>query len=53
MVRYDIINKIGSNYNIGDTENGEFSYAKALKSIGKYLKNYQQADSGQQHQNLD
>ena len=53
MNRIDIINKIGSKYHIGNTENGEFSYAKALKSIGKDIKDYQRGTTGTQHQYLD
>jgi hypothetical protein len=33
--RIDIISRIGDRYHIGNTENGEFSYVKALNSVGK------------------
>lgn len=53
MNRFDIINKIGDKYRIGNTETGEFSYSQALKSVGKDIKEYQKATSGSQHQILD
>ena len=33
MNRFDIINRIGDKYRIGNTETGEFSYAQALKTV--------------------
>lgn len=53
MDRYDISNKIGEQYRVGNTETGEFSYSRALKSIGKNIKDYQKATAGTQHQYLD
>ena len=53
MIRFDIINKIGDRFHVGNTENGEFSYSQALKSVGKDIKDYQKATSGTQHQYLD
>ena len=53
MNRYDISNKIGEQYRVGNTETGEFSYSRALKSIGKNIKDYQKATIGTQHQYLD
>lgn len=53
MDRFSIINKIGDRYRVGNTENGEFSYVKALKSVGKDIRDYQKATAGQQHQFLD
>ena len=38
MNRFDIINRIGDKYRVGNTETGEFSYAQALKSVGKDIK---------------
>lgn len=38
MNRFDIINRIGDKYRVGNTETGEFSYAQALKSIGKDIR---------------
>jgi putative restriction enzyme alpha subunit len=51
--RFDIIQKIGNQYHIGNTENGEFSYVKALASVGKDIKDYQKGDTQQNHQFLD
>ncbi len=53
MNRYEIIDRIGANYHIGNTETGEFSYSQALKSIGKNIKDYQKATTSVQHQFLD
>lgn len=53
MKRFDSIQKIGNQYHIGNTENGEFSYVKALASVGKDIKDYQKGDTQQNHQYLD
>lgn len=53
MNRIQIIDKIGAKYNIGNIEAGEFSYSKALKSIGKDIKDYQKGTEGSQSQYLD
>lgn len=53
MNRFDIINRIGDKYRVGNTETGEFSYAQALKSVGKDIKDYQKATTGTQHKFLD
>jgi len=53
MNRFDIINRIGDKYRIGNTETGEFSYAQALKTVGKDLRDYQKATTGTQHKFLD
>lgn len=53
MNRFDIISRIGDKYCVGNTENGEFSYAHALKMVGKDIKDYQKATTGTQHQYLD
>ena len=53
MNRFDLIQKIGAQYHIGNTESGEFSYVKALASVGKDIKNYQKGDTQQNHQFLD
>lgn len=53
MQRFDIITEIGKKYHIGNIENQEFSYAKALKSIGKNIKDFQNGSIGTKHQNLD
>ena len=53
MNRHDIIDRIGTKYHVGNTENGEFSYVQALKSVGKDIKDYQKATIGTKHQFLD
>lgn len=53
MNRYSIIECIGEKYHVGNTETGEFSYAKALKLVGKDIKDYQKAAVGTKHQYLD
>ena len=53
MNRLDIIQRIGYQYHIGNTETGEFSYVKALASVGKDIKDYQKGDTQQNHQFLD
>ena len=53
MNRYEIIEKIGAQYQTGNTESGEFSYPSALKSVGKDIKDYQKGDSNKNHQYLD
>ena len=53
MNRFEIIDKIGSKYHVGNTEAGEFSYVKALSSVGKDIKDYQKATVGTKHQYLD
>ena len=52
MNRVDIIDKIGRKYLCENMENGEFSYAKALKSIGKSIRDYQNSNT-KNHQYLD
>lgn len=53
MNRIDIINYIGDKYHVGNTENGEFSYIQALKSVGKDIKDYHKSTNGTKHQFLD
>lgn len=53
MDRFEINDRIGSKYRVGNTETGEFSYAKALKSVGKDIREYQKVTSGTKHQFLD
>lgn len=53
MKRFDIIQTIGDKYQTGNTENGEFSYAKALSSIGVNIKDLQNNDSDTNHNFLD
>lgn len=53
MKRFDIIQKIGNQYHVGNTETGEFSYVQALASVGKNIKDYQKGDTQENHQFLD
>lgn len=53
MQRLEIINKIGEKYHIGNLENGEFSYPKALKTIGKNIMDYQKGEAGVKHDYAD
>lgn len=53
MKRIEIISRIGDKYHVGNTENGEFSYVKALKDVGKDIKDYQKGKTGKRHQFLD
>lgn len=53
MNRFEIIEKIGAQYHIGNIESGEFSYPTALKSVGKHIKDYQKGDTNKNHQYLD
>lgn len=49
----DIINRIGSKYHVGNLETGEFSYPKALRQIGKNIKEYQRGNTGTKHDYAD
>lgn len=53
MQRFYIINTIGDKYHVGNIENGEFSYPKALKKIGKDIKDYQRDRGGTHHDYID
>lgn len=53
MKRFEMIMRVGDQYHVGNTETGEFSYAQALKSVGKDIKDYQKATNGTKHQTLD
>lgn len=53
MQRLEIINKIGEKYHVGNLENGEFSYPKALKVVGKNIKDYQRGEEGTKHDYAD
>ena len=53
MNRYEVIQKIGDKFHIGNTETGEFSYVQALNSVGKNIKDYQKGETGKNHQTLD
>ena len=53
MNRYEIIQKIGDMYQIGNTESWEFSYVQELKTVWKNIKDYQKGDTVTNHQYLD
>ncbi len=53
MNRFNIIQRIGDKYHVGNTENGEFSYSQALSSKGINIKDLQKGDSDANHQFLD
>ena len=44
MERFEIIDKIGSFFYSSNLENGEFSYSKGLKSIGKSISDYRNSN---------
>lgn len=52
MNRVDIIDRIGRKYLCSNMENGEFSYSKALSSVGKKIADYQNS-TVKNHQYLD
>lgn len=53
MIRTDIISTIGRKYLQSNIENGEFSYVKALKNVGKNIRDFQYNTEGTHHQNID
>ncbi len=53
MKRLEIIDKIGRNFYFTNLENGEFSYPKALKSIGKNINDFRNSNSKENHDFLD
>lgn len=53
MKRNDIINHIGPNYLTTNIENDEFSYQKALKSIGKNIIDYQDSTWKRKYKDID
>lgn len=53
MNRYEITQKIGDMYQIGNTESGEFSYVQALRTVGENIKDYQKGDTDTNHQYVD
>lgn len=53
MKRIEIINKIGTDFYFSNLESGEFSYPKALKSIGKSISEYRNSNSKKNHGFLD
>lgn len=53
MIRTDIITTLGRKYLTSNIENEEFSYGKALKSIGKDYTEYLSEDAKRIYKNLD
>lgn len=53
MNRIEIINKIGKEFYSSNLENGEFSYSKALKSVGKKISDYRNSNSKRNSNYLD
>lgn len=53
MIRADIISTIGRKYLSSNIENGEFSQVKALKNVGKNIRDFQYNTEGTHHQNID
>lgn len=53
MERFEIIDKIGSSFYSSNLENGEFSYSRALKSVGKSISEYRNSNSKKKHNHLD
>lgn len=53
MTRDEIKQRIGLGYVTSNLENGEFSYLKALKSIGKKLSDYQDEKDSRGYRDLD
>lgn len=49
----DIVEKIGKQYLVSNIENDEFSYAKALSSIGKNYKDYLTQDALRNYKDID
>ena len=53
MKRIDIIKTIGESKYSSNLENGEFSYSKAFKSIGKSISEYRNSNLKKKHTYLD
>lgn len=53
MNRIEIINKIGKEFYSSNLENGEFSYSKALKLVGKKISDYRNSNSKRNSNYLD
>lgn len=53
MKRADIITTVGREFLTDNIENGEFSYLKALKEIGKEMTDYLMSDALRKYQNVD
>ena len=53
MKRADIITTVGREFLTDNIENGEFSYEKALKEIGKDYLSFLASDASRRYKNLD
>ena len=53
MKRTDIITTVGRDFLTENIENGEFSYEKALKKIGKDYLSFLASDATRRYKNLD
>ena len=53
MKRADIITTVGRDFLTDNIENGEFSYEKALKEIGKDYLSFLASDASRRYKNLD
>lgn len=53
MTRNDMINVIGSSFLSSNIENGEFSYQKALKTVGKKIEDYYEPQWARKYKNID
>lgn len=53
MERFEIIDKIGRKFYSSNLENGEFSYSKALRLVGKKISDYRNSNSKRNHNYLD
>ena len=53
MERQEIVNKIGSEYLKSNLETGEWSYPKALRTVGKNIKDFQREDAKVHHSYVD
>lgn len=53
MNRFEIIKTVGEKYLTENIENGEFSYAKALKEIGKDYLDFMNDDARRNYKDLD
>jgi len=53
LERFEIIDKIGRTFYSSNLENGEFSYSKGLKSVGKSISEYRNSNLKKKHNYLD
>ena len=53
MNRQQIIDTIGAQFLVTNVENGEYSYPKALKGIGKDYRNFLIGHSDREHKFVD